>query len=555
MIRLAAHRRMLVQQLCLLLLICNAGWLYSQDESTPTFVVRGAVVNGVTHQPIARALVVLPGESTGAILTDSEGKFEFPNVSGGQHMLLAKRPGFFSSTFQQEATQSIIVGPRMEDVVLLLQPAASISGHIDLSTSDPPERVRVQLVRHIVQDGRVNWQVTEMRSVNSDGRFRFGNLQPGEYRVCTTSSLDDDDAPPDQTSMRWGFPPVCYPEADASSTTGILKLPAGQDANAELELNRQSFFSVTVSITNTTSDGIGFQIRDRNGRLVEAPAIYNPQKHGVQAYLPNGDYTFIGQSYGTAYGFGSTPLHVRGAPVSGVGVTILPLHPIPVNIRKDFTAPDTANPQQISSPMVGSGAAVEISPDVNLMLTSTTSGEIVGANLQRTHGSSGDSGWALPNVLPGTYWVQSYANQAYIASITAGGTDLSHEPLVIGPGGASAPIDIVLRNDTATLSVRLKKAATADDRVPAAFLYLIPQFDPASAIPQGMPLTRATQDHLPNLQPGSYRAIALDRPVELEYHNPKAMEAYADKGQAITLEPGGNAQIDLDILPSEVTQP
>jgi hypothetical protein len=201
--------------------------------------------------------------------------------------------------------------------------------------------------------------------------------------------------------------------------------------------------------------------------------------------------------------------------------------------------------------MVENGVQVQISRDINLMLFSATDNETLGGNLRRQRGNTDDAAWILENVPPGSYWVLTYANQGYVASITAGGTDLSHEPLVVGPGGTSAPIDIVLRNDTATLSVRLKDApATTDDASPRAFIYLLPQFDLASVVPESGPLSQSSQ--IANLQPGTYRVIALDQAFDLEYRNPKALEPYAGKGQTVTLEPGGTANVDLDVVPADV---
>jgi hypothetical protein len=168
-------------------------------------------------------------------------------------------------------------------------------------------------------------------------------------------------------------------------------------------------------------------------------------------------------------------------------------------------------------------------------------------------------------VLPGKYWVQTYANQGYVASISAGGTDLARDPLVIGPGGTSAPIEIVLRNDMATLSVRTKSAIASSSNetsstdifltrspadTPVGYLYLVPQFDTTSVVPQSVPLQESTNTL--NLQPGTYHLLALDRPLDFEYRDPKVLEAYTGKGQSITLEPNGTANVDIDIVPADI---
>jgi hypothetical protein len=403
-------------------------------------------------------------------------------------------------------------------------------------------------MRRTIQEGWGRWQMIEMKSTNSEGVFHFGNLQKGEYRLYTANSIDPDSGQ-SQASTRWGFPPVWYPEESDNNAAGVLRLGAGQQLNADLALNREPFYSVTIPVANNPNLGANFQIRDQNGRVFDSAVSYDARQQQLRTYLPPGDYTLSGQSYAPAPGFGSLQISVHDAPVQArQPLVVLPIHPIHVTIRREFTTPESEAPQIT---MVENGVQVQISRDINLMLFSATDNDTLGGNLRRERGNTDDAAWILENVPPGSYWVLTYANQGYVASITAGGTDLSHEPLVVGPGGTSAPIDIVLRNDTATLSVRLKDGpAITDDASPRAFIYLLPQFDLASVIPESGPLSQTSQ--IANLQPGTYRVIALDQAFDLEYRNPKALEPYAGKGQTITLEPGGTANVDLDVVPTDV---
>jgi len=538
--------------LCMLLVVFSvSARLRAQDDSNgtnsqqQTYQVRGTVINSVTHEPIARALVSFSGEASGSMLTDSGGRFEFPNIPAGRCVLQARRPGFFAKNSGRDAFQPIYVGPKTEDTILALEPAGSITGRVTLSTAEQANDIHVQLLRHTVQEGRARWQTAEMKSTNSEGVFHFGNLQKGEYRLYTANSLDPDAG--QSASTRWGFPPVWYPEESDSSTTGILRLGAGQQISAELTLNREPFYSVTIPVANTANAGANFQVRDQNGLIFDSTVSYDPLRQQLRTYLPSGNYTVSGQSYAPGNAFGSVQVSVHNDPMQGRTLAMLPVHPIPVTIRKEFTNPENEGPQVTA---IENGVQVEVSRDINLMLFSLTDNDAVGASLRREHGNTDDSAWVLENVLPGKYWVLTYANQGYVASIAAGGADLSREPLVVGPGGTSAPINIVLRNDTATLSVRLKDAtATTADDSPRAFVYLFPQFDLTSVVPESGPLLQASQ--ISNLQPGTYRVIALDQAFDMEYRNPKAWDPYAGKGQTITLEPGGTTNVDLDVVSTE----
>jgi len=539
-----AHLRTISLLCSLLLLISSGSQLHAQENSSRTYEVRGTVINSVTHEPIARALVTIAGETTSSQLTDNEGSFDFPNVPAGRSVLQARRPEFFGTGSGRDLYQPIAVGPDVPEHLLSLEPAGSITGQITMPASDPGNNIRIQLMRHTIQEGRARWLPVGMKLTNSDGAFRFGNLQPGEYKLYTASSLDPDLAS-SQAPVRWGFPSVAYPQGGDSNAAGFLKLGPGQQVNAQIALTREPFYSVTIPVANRSLQGYSVQISDERGRLTDVSTFYDSRQQQFRAYLPGGDYTATIQSYAPQPGFASEPITVRNAPVQAQSLPIFPLHSIPVTIEKDFATTNNGGPQIIQ---IENGRQVEISRDVNLMLFSTTNEESVGVNLRHEPGGD-DSSWVLENVLPGKYWVQTYTNQGYVASITSGGTDLARDPLVVGPGGASAPIEIVLRNDMATLAVRLKNTSQPDMQSPLGFLYLVPQFDTSSVVQQGVPLQQT--GNIPNLQPGIYRVFALDRPRELEYRNPKAMEAYTDEGQTITLEPNGTLNIDLDVISAE----
>ena len=78
-----------------------------------------------------------------------------------------------------------------------------------------------------------------------------------------------------------------------------------------------------------------------------------------------------------------------------------------------------------------------------------------GRNAAGVEGTSDGSSFEIDNVGPGRYWVEPSPFEGYVSSITSGGVDLARDPLVVGAGSTSAPIEVTLRNDSGTISAQL----------------------------------------------------------------------------------------------------
>jgi hypothetical protein len=166
----------------------------------------------------------------------------------------------------------------------------------------------------------------------------------------------------------------------------------------------------------------------------------------------------------------------------------------------------------------------------------------------------------LENVRPGRYWLQVTPYFGYVASAAAGSVDLLRQPLVVGPGGASPPIDIVLRDDGAAIegTVEGMPAAPSSPRgtvssfavlTPAgAYVYCIPLPDSAGRF-NAARVSDEGAFQLQQLPPGVYRVLAFDcQQGELEYQNAEAMEVYEGKGPVVHLAPGQTQQVRVQLI-------
>jgi hypothetical protein len=108
-------------------------------------------------------------------------------------------------------------------------------------------------------------------------------------------------------------------------------------------------------------------------------------------------------------------------------------------------------------------------------------------------------------------------------------------------GGPGQPIEIVLRDDFATVS----GAVSLDGRPMSGTVLLIPEANSRGTMvfptnPDG----RFQRDDLP---PGDYNVIAFDRVDGLEYTNTEAMRAYSAWEQPLHVSPNGNGQATVQL--------
>jgi hypothetical protein len=525
----------------LLALPCAAQEASSASTSYP---VQGVVLDSVTHQPVARALVDAQGT---AVLTDNDGHFEF-NLPAGRALLVLRRPGYGNRG--QASTHAIQVGADMPALTFSLVPEALITGQVTLSTADAADGIRITAYRRRVLNGRAQWVIQGTARTNSEGVFRLAGLEPGTY-LLYTQPVRESNEPSQPGKTVEGYAAAYYPGVADASAAGLLTLNAGQHAVADFALTRQAFYSVTAAITNREGgEGTYLQVRDRSGREMGFPTRWNPQQGTVQTNVPNGSYILEARR-GRASLYGRVEFTVAGAPVGGLNLPLLPMHGITVTVRKDFTA--AANTASGGGLIQSNGGSLSAGVNVALVPAEEFADQGgSGGRMRPVPGASNGSSFEIEDVSPGRYWVETTPFQGYVSSITGGGVDLAREPLSVDVGSTSAPIEITLRNDTGTISGQLSGQAgttgsAAVGEVRQAFIYAIPLYASSAPIAQAG-AESSGQFTIPNLPPGSYRVVAFDALQEIDFHTAEGLAKYAGKGQTVTVEAGGAANAQLDLI-------
>jgi hypothetical protein len=557
----------------------------AQAPAGPVATVHGVVRNSASGEPLPRALVRIEGDASTGTLTDGDGHFEIPGVPLGPQEVEVIKPGFLDQSFSgvggngevhqfilafTHGGHSVFVATEMPDIVFTMSPTNSIHGSIQLSTGDTAQGINVMLLRQEVHDGRVVWQAASTTKTNSDGGYRFGGLADGVYAVYTEPALESESA----TNLvetghggavaHKGYASQFYPEARDVGGATKIRLRAGDQAQADLFLTLEPFHAVTATVLLPAGRrsaeapdqaGMSFspEVMDGQGHQLSYIALYDQTTHTVQVNLPDGTYSLLvtvtqAGSAVRAGGGRSASAVTESAPLLGqvdfavAGHAVSDLR-IPVSLSRSSTV-------QVN--VLRTAAKPQSQSDNTVTITLSQAGGWIGDGMVSAFAEGNTSGpLEAAFTQPGSYWTHTNLAQKGLceASFTAGGASLAREPLVVGPSGLAAPLNLTLRDDCASLTLSLP--ATLAGRVigeePFYTVYAVPDFDSTSdVVPQTLRPSTGGTITLTGLTPGNYHVYAFDQPVALEYRSPEAMAALPNPGQAVALSPGTTSSLVVE---------
>jgi hypothetical protein len=552
------------------------------QPQTSLATVHGVVRNIASGAPLPRALVRISGDANAGALTDGDGRFEIHGVPLGPQGLVVIKPGFIdqlaefagSSSYieSREFAHNVIVEADMPDVVFVMTPMNAIRGQILLSTGEPGEGIGVSLLKETIERGRAYWQAANHDTTNADGVFRFGSLPDGTYAVFTDPAMDTESGAglvakgSGASVARGGYASQFYTRARDLAGAARIQLQGGTTAEADLSLTLEPFHAVTATVlfpgATQPREGIpgvppvnpSPTITDSQGYELPYRPLYDETTHTVQALLPDGTYTLLvtatlhmipgargpaPSSNGPATYAGSVDFSVAGHAIANLRVPIAEVRPNPVEVN--LTRTNTASSQ--------SGAQ----PAANVILTLTQTGGSTGDGITSMYAQGRiDSPLRMTYAPPGQYWLHANLpdKQVCESSVMAGGSNLAREPLAVGPGGATAAVNVSLRDDCANLTLSLPALLTAQTAGEEPFLtvYVVPDFDStADVIPQTLRASTGGRVTIHGLTPGGYHVYSFDKPMTLAYHNKDVLAALADHAQPVELSSGATASLVLEV--------
>ncbi|MBZ5650320.1 MAG: carboxypeptidase-like regulatory domain-containing protein [Acidobacteriia bacterium] len=535
----------------------------AQNSNAPSNSLRGTVINSVTREPVARALVST-ADNRFAAFTDDQGRFEFelPRIEttsngpaegmafyNASAQLMARKPGFLDSGMSTSPPQSAVG----DDITIALVPESLIVGRVNLPSSNQSDRITVQVYKRQVRDGRGFWAPAAGATTRSNGEFRIANLMAGTYKIFTSELMDRDPITFDPRGQLYGYPPTYYPTAGDFASAAAITLEASKTFQVELSPVLQPYYPVRIAVTNFQAQGgINVSVALQGHQDPGYSLGYNGE--AIEGMLPNGIYTIeatLQQGQQTATG--NVSITVKDAPLTHASMAVLPNGSIPVSITDERSG-------ERSGAFFRQGTFTR-EQKAEVFLQPADDFDSGGFASLRPPRKPNDNDLVLENVRPGRYWLKVAPSLGYVASAVAGSADLLRQPLVVGPGGASLPIDVVLRDDGAAIdgTVEGMPPVPADRRshtvrfgpvaMPAGpYVYCIPLPDSSGRFTASWVSPQGTFQ-LQQVPPGAYRVLAFDRQQnELECHNAEAMRAYEDKGPIVRLGPGQTEQVRVPLI-------
>jgi hypothetical protein len=524
--------------------VCPAQILPGAQRDSQTFTLSGVVVNSVTNQPIRRALVEMYARQPRAVLTDSEGHFSFDGLNFGSYSLTARKPGYFSETEVSRGRRGnfqVMVGPDTGSLTVKLLPEAVVTGSILDGDGLPVPRLRVQLLRREIVEGRGRWQPMQIKPSDENGNYRISGLLPGTYVIAAGPQSMPVALFGRPNGRAVGFRQIFFPNSDNMEGAAKLSLLPGQRVEANFSLAAEPFYKVRGSFSGDVANVYVMLVAEDAAGI--ANSIGLAQLEGANQFesdqVPPGNYRLIATGADTAGRSvqGDVPVTVR-KDVLTANVALQPLLTVPIEVeaRHVATKPTETPGVIFGSPGAQSGRQqygyFQLNPRESWHIAGTVSGSI------SDHGN-------LPNVSPGRYSLQWNTNPPwYIDSITRDSTDLLVQDLAVSASGEQSPIRFLLRDDGAILKPQLQSSL---DEGQFATMLLVPDGAPPTAIREYQIPWRG-EAYLPPLKPGSYTLLAFEDVSNLEYTAPEALAPYLSRGAHVTLTAEQTTNVQLDLI-------
>jgi Carboxypeptidase regulatory-like domain len=516
--------------------------------------LEGTVVRGNTKEPVRKAQVTLEAsgdkhDSALVATTDEAGRFRFAAVEPGEYDLTAEKAGFLDGSYGaktiDEAGSLLRVsgGERMQDLVLLLFPGASISGQVLDADGDPVSDDQVILWTREKRRGGMRPSHADQTASNHRGEYRFDGLPPGTYYVAASNAGSRGYAarrvPVDSSGNVTKLYDLTtfYPGALSLAEAQGVTVESGQEQSGiDIRIRRGPVLSVKGRIAAISDPAGRYTLSAR----VDDGAGWASEQAKI---LPNGDFVFPALPPGkhrlTLSHQGPNGLQMIGraevelTDQDVMGVVIAPFKPAQVRVRVLMEGEED-RPLTTGSVFLNQGEDPDDRRD------------------QLMQYQPQDGAFTINNIPPGKYQVWfNNAPDGYLKSVQSGDRVLDADAVEVGEGAA---IDLLMTFSKNVASLSGDVELPADQPKAPVEVLALPEEPGELAKPRNRSSGRADQSlhfSVDKIRPGKYRAFAVE---DIDYDlwsNPDFVRLMAGNGVEVELHEKEQATEHLKVITKE----
>ena len=551
-----------------------------QRRGVGTATISGQVVALDTGRPLSRVRVILSAAELGesrAVTTDQTGRYAVQNLPAGRYNVSASKAGFVSVAWGQRRPGrggrpfQLADGERARGVDFLLPRGSVVTGHVFDEDGEPLVGAQVRVMRFSYVQGEKRLVPAGSGTSDDRGEYRVYGLLPGTYYVAATSTQSGAAVMYSQTGdmlMTFtaelsgvaassggatvssgqppgaGFAPTYYP--GVTSVADALPIPVALQAEAgNVDFILQLVPTARVSGIVTAPDG---------GPAAGGSITLSPDDGGVtgrflgQNYssgirpdgtfmvmnVPPGRYVAFARGQGRRAGeqlFGSLPVAVSGADVTGVSVGLTPGLTVSGTLSVDTGSSNPGNVTRVRVSLASlSSLPIPTPPPSGVLL---------------------DGSFSITPVVAGTYLVRVSGLPQNFALKGAyyGGRDVSDLPLEVRTGHNPAGVEIVVSDRVTEIAGTVPDAdgQLLTDYTVVAFSSDASTWRPQSRYIQvGRPDANG-QFRIRGLPPGDYLIVALDDVESGEWYDPAFLDGVRRGATRISLGEGDAKTIELKL--------
>lgn len=536
-------------------ILAGSRWGALADSATPSFAVRGVVLQHGTNQPLRHVRVVISlvenPDKQATVTTAEDGRFNFTDVPAGKYNLGASFHGS-NRMYEQDGPFStgIAVGPGLdtEHIVFPLPAPTTLNVRVIDEEGDPVRFAQIFLFRKRVVAGWSRVEQAGQAATNADGWGSLPHLDPGSYvagasgtpwyvrQQNTVGGVPEQNYSPDEFDV--AYPMTYYPSGQEPAAAQAIVLAENQ--KREIEITLRAVPSVRIAVSGLPAPA-----------NPEAPA--NSVMPSLEVVGPGG----------------------IGLPVSGVNIALSGTEGVlqgfaPGSYRLSLWQQSVAQSGQLSQKSFGelpvvarantsidarnavltrvwgrtTGENVSLADGLTLVLAGKSNDQLVYCRVQ--HGGAfgcGSNDGKPGNVAPGVYQIQlADSRELYLKSVQVNGGRFIGGLLTV-PEGAHVELSVAVSRGVAKLSgIAVKNGHPFS----GAMILFVPQSgDPNIEMPRDQSDSDGT--FTVQVHPGRYSLIAIDHGRDLEYHNPDVLAPYLAQALQVDFPSAASTPIQVTV--------